>query len=215
MKSTFFAGALAALTSSASVVSAQTYNQTGPFFLQVKSDNATLNGRYLYACHSGAAQETLCIGKVDTPATNRASASFFWNTTVYEGEQSPVGALIWNLALAQNPDGTSMVVSSPMTLDYTPGTNVATTRFGPSEIDRSVQVGFNNSVMYMTWWNDDSTFLPGQYPTGGSSREITNWNLCWVLAGSYYYNALAWVTSGAPHNPTCEAVSVVKVEPSA
>ncbi|KAK0711446.1 hypothetical protein B0H67DRAFT_493059 [Lasiosphaeris hirsuta] len=211
MKSTFFAGAVAALTSFTTVVSAQSYNQTGPFYLQIKSDNATLDGRYLTACHSGAAQETLCLGKVDSPTTNKASASFFWNTT----DQSPVGVLIWNLVLAKNPDGTQMVVSSPMTLDYTPGTNVATTRFGPNEIDRSVQVGFNNSVMYMTWWNDDSTFLAGQYPTGDSSREITNWNVCWVLAGSYYYNALAWVTGGAPHNPTCEAVSVVKVEPSA
>ncbi|KAK0707150.1 hypothetical protein B0T26DRAFT_806742 [Lasiosphaeria miniovina] len=31
-----------------------------------------------------------------------------------------------------------------------------------------------------------------------------------LFVGSYYYNALAWVTSGTPHNPTCQAVGVLK-----
>ena len=66
--------------------------------------------------------------------------------------------------------------------------------------------------MYLSVYPDDSTFTPGTYPSSPQPYQATNWHACWVLAGSYYYNALTWVTSGEPHNPTCEAVSVVKVD---
>jgi hypothetical protein len=41
-------------------------------------------------------------------------------------------------------------------------------------------------------------------------EELQNWYVCWGAVGGYYYQALAWVTAGAPHNPTCEKVEVVK-----
>lgn len=210
MKSTFFAGALAVLASSP--VLAQTTTQSDPFFLKISSSNSSLDGRYLYACHSGAATETLCLGAASTPAANRDSATFFWNTTSYDNIPSSTGVLVWNLKLAIGSDGTQVVVSSPMTLQYNPGTNVAVTWFSPGYPDPRSNVGFNNTSLFVDAYPDDSTFQDGVYPANQVGRQATSWYACWVMAGSYYYEALAWVTSGEPRNPTCRAVNVVKVD---
>ena len=47
-----------------------------------------------------------------------------------------------------------------------------------------------------------------QSPSIGA--DLQNWYACWLYVGMYHYNALAWVTSGAPQNPTCKKVSVVR-----
>ena len=129
MKSAAFASAVVALASSAGVA-AQDYTQSAPFFLQVKSTaNETLDGRYLTACHSGAATETLCLGDKNTP-TNQNSGTFYLNTTA--GQDA--GALVWNLRLAPAADGTPQTLSQPMTLNYNPGSNVAQTWFSVSDL---------------------------------------------------------------------------------
>ncbi|KAK3333125.1 hypothetical protein B0T19DRAFT_398839 [Cercophora scortea] len=62
---------------------------------------------------------------------------------------------------------------------------------------------------------DDSTFVPDDRPVPlwpeGGVVKLRQWYACWVLFAPYYYFSLAWVTAGAPHNPTCQAVNVVKV----
>ncbi|KAK5654093.1 hypothetical protein OQA88_7524 [Cercophora sp. LCS_1] len=208
MKSNFIAAAVAVLGSTP--VLAQTPIQSDPFFLKIVSSNSSLDGRYLYACHTGAATETLCLGKVETPAANRDSATFYWNTTSYDNTPATSGVLIWNLKLAMGSDGTQQIVPSPMTLQYNPGTNVATTWFSPGYPDPRSNVGFNNSALFVDAYPDDSTFRDGQYPSPQVGRQATSWYACWIMAGSYYYEALAWVTSGEPRNPTCRPVSVVK-----
>ncbi len=238
MKSSLLAGALVVLTSYTAVFAqGLTNNQSAPFFLKVvAATNATLDGRYLYACHSGAAMETLCLGTEGTPTTNRHAATFYWNYTEYEGVASKEGALVWNLRLNNIDAKEYQIVSQPMTLDYFPFSNVAATQFRvssststcylsskiktnplcyqPSYPDGRIAIGFNNSEMYINTWIDDATFIPGTYPSPppGSLYQLTNWHICWVLAGSYYYNALAWVTSSTPRNPTCQPVGVVKVD---
>ena len=82
MKSLTSSGVIAALTATAAV-QAQTYSQDGPFYLKLKSDDSSVDGQYLSACHAGAAVESLCLGGTEDPA-GADSASFFYNYTVYD-----------------------------------------------------------------------------------------------------------------------------------
>lgn len=109
MKSFTLSGVFAALTATAAV-QAQTYTQDGPFNLKLKSDDSSLDGKYLYACHAGS-----------------SSASFYYNYTVNDNVPSNSGLLIWNLQ-ATGQDGV-ITVSSPLSFNYDPGSNVATTLF--------------------------------------------------------------------------------------
>ncbi|KAK0722806.1 hypothetical protein B0T26DRAFT_235088 [Lasiosphaeria miniovina] len=205
MKFTQIAGVLAALTSSTGVLAQQqTNNQTGPFLLKLTSANETLNGNYLGACHAGAAIEALCLIGKNISTINRSAATFFWNYTIYDGQPSESGSLVWTLQLS----GGIMNVSEPLSVTYNPGTNVAVPMLTPGGVAQ--QVGFNGSTLYVPGYPDDSNFKYGEYPTNLSTTQLTNWQACWLFAGSYYYNALAWVTSGAPHNPTCQAVGVLR-----
>ncbi|KAK1756197.1 hypothetical protein QBC47DRAFT_379383 [Echria macrotheca] len=208
MKSAIIAGVFAA-----TAAMGQTIKQSEPFFLKVTSSNLTIDGKFLYSCHAGAALQTLCLGSRDVPTTNVNSATFYLNTTVYEGKESDTGNLIWNLVLAPGADGSQQIVSEPLTFQYTPGSNVAITWFAPG-YPTQPEVGFNNSALFVNSYPDDSHFTD-TYPEQFTSTRISNWYACWVLAGSYYYNALSWVTAGAPHNPTCQSVSVIKVDVSA
>ncbi|EGO58266.1 hypothetical protein NEUTE1DRAFT_63973 [Neurospora tetrasperma FGSC 2508] len=207
MKSFTLSGVLAALTATAAV-QAQTYSQDGPFNLKLKSDDSSLDGKYLYACHAGAAIESLCLGSTESPAGS-SSASFYYNYTVNDNVPSNSGLLIWNLQ-ANGQDGV-ITVSSPLSFNYDPGSNVATTLFMPST-SPSLNVAFDNEdQLFVPTYTDDSKYVPGQYPQNTGAIALQNWQACWAQVGGYYYNVLAWVTSGAPKNPTCKAVKVAKV----
>lgn len=118
MKSFFITSVLAA-----SAAVAQTVKQSSPFFLRLTSNNSTYDGRYLSACHTGAALQALCVGK--TEVTNRDSSTFYLNTTVYNGRESETGILGWDMKLAPGADGTQTIVGEPLSLEFNAGTNVA------------------------------------------------------------------------------------------
>ncbi|KAK3340987.1 hypothetical protein B0H65DRAFT_579188 [Neurospora tetraspora] len=208
MKSFTLSGVIAALTATAAV-QAQTYSQDGPFYLKLKSNDTSLDGKYLYACHAGAAIESLCLGSTQDPA-GASSSSFYYNYTVNDNVPSNSGLLIWNLQ-ASGADG-PITVSSPLSFNYDPGSNVATTLFMPTA-SPSLQVAFDNeNQLFVPTYTDDSKYVAGQYPEYPGTIALQNWQACWAQVGGYYYNVLAWVTSGAPKNPTCKAVKVAKVK---
>lgn len=41
---------------------------------------------------------------------------------------------------------------------------------------------------------------------------VDQWAVCWQYFTGYYYQSVAWVQVGAPHNPTCEPVEITKVD---
>lgn len=44
------------------------------------------------------------------------------------------------------------------------------------------------------------------------TTTIDQWAVCWQYFTGYYYQSVAWVQDGAPHNPTCESVVITKVD---
>lgn len=186
----------------ASAASAQDYNETEPFTLKIaNAANETLNGQTLYACHAGAAIEGLCISET-------VNSSY----TLSSSDTAPYGSLIFKLPV--NINGSVQDVPSPLSLEYSPASNVAVPLFLPSgNTGGNIQLGFDSSSrLYIYSPFDDSKAVAGATAPGDivGDFELRNWYACYTLVGGYYYHAIAWVTAGEPHNPTCEAVEVVK-----
>lgn len=200
---------LVALAAAATVSAQTTYlNQTGPFALKVaNSANDTLNGRVLYACHAGAAQEGICLGGSD-PSPNYSSV-FYYNTSTSNTTASvpDSGLLVWNLPI-QMPDADHVSQAASITA-FRLGTNVVVPYFF-FETGTPMHFTDDGKLVILDWY-DDSTLVDGQYPNWNQTYTVfNNWYVCYTLVGNYYYTALSWVTAGAPHDPTCQKVDVVK-----
>lgn len=196
-----------AAASTASAQNAPIYlNQSAPFGLKIgNSANASLNGLYLYACHAGAAEEGLCIGGTPTPSD--ISSTFYYNTTDSDlgSPNEGQGQLVWNLPIQLNgqdhvPQGASL---NPFFL----GTNVVVPYFGFS--DPTLFHFTEDGKLTIQDYYNDANFVAGEYPSSDQTPTVyNNWYVCWTRVGNYYYHALAWVTAGVPHDPTCEKVDV-------
>ncbi|KAK4204435.1 hypothetical protein QBC40DRAFT_164628 [Triangularia verruculosa] len=207
---------LALLVSSGSVLAqyqGTTYNQTGPFLLRVVSaNNDILEGKYLTTCRAGATTESLCIGPNEV---NNFTLSFFYNYTIVNGQPSKTGFLTWSLPVS-GVEGLA-TVSEPMSLSFQPGSNVAVPMFTFNEA--GTPIGWDNDTLYIAAPYDDSKFRPNVYPNatttdGSIMQRLRNWHSCWVLYSAYYFNSVGWVSGGEPRNPTCEPVTIVKVDPA-
>ncbi|RKU41738.1 hypothetical protein DL546_000037 [Coniochaeta pulveracea] len=194
----------AALAGSAS---AQNYTQSAPFTLRVVSSDPASNitDSYLYACHAGAAIEGLCVGSNSTTPT--VSNTYYFNTTTCDGcTPTNLGSLVWNLPV-QLPDADHYSEALSISLDNL-GSNVHFPLFEGGY--GSTQLGFtDDKKLFASVYGDDSKNVPGERPES-VTEELQNWYVCWGTVGGYYYQALAWVTAGEPHNPTCEKVEVVR-----
>ena len=67
--------------------------QSKPFFLVLHSDDKTLNGKTLGACHEGAAYEGLCV---DVPLA-KAKSNYNTFTFNYTKSEPNFGSLNWKL----------------------------------------------------------------------------------------------------------------------
>jgi hypothetical protein len=103
MKTT--AAILAGAAALSGLASAQYSQQSAPFDMVVLStSNSTLNGSYVFPCHTGAAIETLCILK-ETPNNYD---SYYFNTSSASGQNNTLGAqgiLSWLLPFNTNQTG--------------------------------------------------------------------------------------------------------------
>ena len=89
-------------------VAAQDDVQSEPFHLVLSSDDTSVSGKKLTACHTGAAIESLCL--------TDSSSEFYHNTT--EGASDPlegyepIGTLVYNLPLGMFPPPANIYVGS-------------------------------------------------------------------------------------------------------
>ncbi|KAF2810708.1 uncharacterized protein BDZ99DRAFT_462052 [Mytilinidion resinicola] len=177
---------------------AQYTNQSAPFKLQIKSENETLNGNYLYACHEGAAIEGLCPANAINLGSAGAS-TYNFNTSA--STTSAVGVLTYLL------QGSNFAVSEPFALSYTPSTNVAVPLFYPDTTYTEVGFDADNKLFIEAYVDDTVTPLKDGLD---KAKDYYRWVVCETYAGYDYYT-LAWVMGKAPaQNPSCQAVDVVR-----
>ncbi|KAF2121238.1 hypothetical protein BDV96DRAFT_640633 [Lophiotrema nucula] len=184
------------------------------FALQLSSTtNETLNGSLLYACHEGAATESLCPGgKPSDEEPLQLYAMFHFNTSTSSANPNDtkwdnIGGIL-GYDLPYNHD---QIQPSAMFLYIQPTSNVALPIITPAE-SSSTSVFFEEcGSMYIKQYYDDTTIPPY---ANTSEAHIKNWYICDTYYG-YHYRTLAWVVGldshSTPQNPTCEKVDVKRV----
>ncbi|KAI1180400.1 hypothetical protein F4777DRAFT_314390 [Nemania sp. FL0916] len=196
----------------ATAVSAQDYIQEGPFGLSIKGTNAgsTIDG-YASSCHTGAGISGFCYGVGEAPPPANSIEYYFNYTGNNAVGDYQVGTLVWNQPYT-GEDGPALA-SQGMGLTYLVNSNVAAPMFGYSQTD--FLVGFDSEgELFGYAYINDANFVSGQFPSGTDAYNPTalyQWAVCYQYFTGYYYQSVAWIQAGAPHNPTCEPVTITKV----
>jgi len=182
-------------------ITAQFLNASAPFNLIVLSDNSTINGSALTACHEGAAIEGLCLGGILSEPTDVEYETYTFNISSYPVDVEPSigfpGYLVWEL------EGGNFNLSTPVTLEFNPTSNIALPMFTPSEYGTSLAFDVNDLLNVQG--------SDGYLPTIGTTVAYYRWYIC-ETDGGYLYTTLAWVVgAGEPENPTCSKVDVKRV----
>lgn len=188
MKTTVLA-AFGALTG---IASAQFYNVSSkPFHLVLKSENDTLQGATLFACHEGAAIEGLCLG-----SKNLTGADVFnFNTSSFsEPTNSSIGdtgILSWTLPTVD------LDVPSALTLQSNPSSNVGIPLFYPGDHQYQMVAFDENDLLNIQGYVDDTV---SPIDISGGANAYYRWYICNTYWG-YNYITLAWVSEGL-RNPS-------------
>lgn len=187
--------------------SAQIYEvQSAPFHLVLESENKTINGQYLAACHTGAAIESLCLAGIPSPSKPGEinAPTFNFNTSesylpTVEGN-SPPGLITYQLR------GSNFNISQPMNMQVWRATNVALLLFQPGTT--GLEVNFDcEDRMNVEFGVDDSVD-----PIETSPKAYYRWYSCSTWYSGYRYVTLTWVLGNKePQNPTCVKVNVKRV----
>ncbi|KAI8274215.1 hypothetical protein K4K60_009924 [Colletotrichum sp. SAR11_57] len=191
----------------AALVSAQETTQSSPFYLKyVPRSEPSCKGTYLASCHSGAGQAGLCPER-STNGSAQTHSEYFWNMTT-SSSQPTLGPLIWNL-----PIGNGDPVPTTLDLQLQLVSNGAIPIFSPGTTG-IYSFGFDddNNELFIYSRQDDSKAVPDK--VNYTAEKYYRWHVCWTFVGNYYYQALVWVTGGAPVNPTCQEVRVFREEVS-
>jgi hypothetical protein len=183
-------------------------DRSGNFALAIDSNNSTLNGTFLWACHEGAAIEGLCTSLERQSSTNVSSYAVFYHNTSTSADFFQSGILGYDLVLSGGA-----VARSQMILQNSPTTNIAVPLFQPGRSKGATLVNFKDECgsMYILNSVDDTV-----YPRRLRSTKMFNWYVCTAIVG-YEYQTLAWLVGdprfATPQNPTCQKVDVKRVFP--
>ncbi|XXG96942.1 hypothetical protein Hte_003233 [Hypoxylon texense] len=191
------------------LASAQTQylNQSAPFNLVLSSENSTLDGLKLGACHSGAAVESFCVfANITTPQF----LTFYLNGT---GEPPtnpgylPAGLLTWTFT-GGVPEFTQ---STAMTFMYNEASNLAFPLIWPSSANAQ-PVSFTDEGLLAVQANIDDTLSPPEPFENYVTYLTDRWAVCTTYWQGYGYTALQYVLGNQkPQNPSCESVKVQRV----
>lgn len=192
----------------AALTTAQFNNQSAPFNLVLASENKTIDGQYLAACHEGAAIEGLCLAGIPSPSKpgEIAPATFNFNTSDQAvTPNATLGAPGWVTYLLR---GGNFNESEPLGLYINPTTNVALPLFYPGGELATTMSFDSNNLLNIQGYIDDTQ----NPPTSGDTVAYYRWYSCTTYYTGYTYVTLAWVLGeGNPQNPTCVKVDVKRV----
>ncbi|KAH9882792.1 hypothetical protein J1614_000158 [Plenodomus biglobosus] len=158
------------------------------FHLLIKSDDPSLDGFTLAACHRGAAIESLCLSKSRFDSDPSRLSTYYHSAGSYNAVDTG-GSLVYVLRITAGHE-----VPSAMHFSGRFGTNTQELMFSPGEGDESSHVSFDESG---GMWRDGSA---------------DKWYLCGSTSG-YPMNLLVWVDGDAPtpQDPACQQVGVQRM----
>ncbi|KAI1373845.1 hypothetical protein F4677DRAFT_428432 [Hypoxylon crocopeplum] len=192
------------LASAFGLASAQSYpNQSAPFNLVLQSsENSTLNGMKLSACHTGAAVESLCL---DVSSSEPQWQTFYFN------------------ASAEAPTDPNYLIAGLVTWTFTGGIPVFTQNtaigFNYNPASNLVFPIFNLGVQQTFSFTEDGFLAVGANINDAVSPPepfenyitylVDRWAICKTYQQGYGYTALQFVMGDqGPQNPSCQLVTV-------
>ncbi|KAF2659950.1 hypothetical protein K491DRAFT_549848, partial [Lophiostoma macrostomum CBS 122681] len=194
-----------ALTAS---VSAQFDNQSAPFHLVLISDDSSVDGDTLSACHAGAGIESLCLShSISTSKTAAIAATpFQFNTS--DSVVTPNKTLGAPGYLTYELQGSNFNESEALGLYIDRSTNVGLLLLEPGTQDAIVVAFDSNNLLNIQDYIDDTQ----DPPVAGNYTAYYRWYSCTTYYVGYQYVTLTWVLGEAkPQNPTCVKVDVKRV----
>ncbi|KAF1950961.1 hypothetical protein CC80DRAFT_528684 [Byssothecium circinans] len=192
----------------AALSKAQYVNQSAPFNLYLTSDDPSVNGSTLSACHVGAAIESLCVS--DSNSTSKPDpippSTFYFNTSETIDAPAPglgqPGILTYWLGASPDP------IPSAVTFWLDPITNYALPLLYPGANDAQT-LAFDEEGRLSVNGYVDYTVNP---PNAGVYKAYHRWYSCPTYYVAYQYVNLVWGLGDAkPETPGCVAVSVKRV----
>lgn len=194
----------------AAAINAQFYNETSkPFQLVLISDDTTVNGTTLSACHTGAALESLCLssGNSVSNPNSIAPATFNFNTSTDpftpDAKLGTPGILTWTL------ETSSGSIPSSVHFDYDPTTDITVPILFPGSESPQL-LAFDDQARLNVQGSIDWTANPPN--ATATVVGFYKWYACQTYFSGYMYNNLAWgLGAGKPENPTCVSVGVTRV----
>ncbi|KAH6633586.1 hypothetical protein C7974DRAFT_393058 [Boeremia exigua] len=186
------------------------YNETSaPFNLVLTSENSTINGSTLSACHTGAAIESLCLssgGGVSNP-TPIAAATFNFNTSTDPFTPNATlgtpGILTWTLKT------TSLDVPSSVYFNNDPTTDSAIPILTPGQENPQLLAFDDQDRLNVQGYIDWTANPPN---STGTTVAYYRWYACQTYFGGYSYRTLAWgFGNEKPENPTCVKTGVKRI----
>ncbi|KAI1139978.1 hypothetical protein F5Y05DRAFT_337674 [Hypoxylon sp. FL0543] len=182
-------------------------NQSAPFNLVLSSDNSTLNGQKLTACHSGAAVESFCLDEsVSTPEFQ----TFYFNASAEPTTNPgylPSGLLTWTFTGGEP----AFTQSTAMTFMYNPASNLAFPLIWPSDADAQ-PISFTAEGLLGVGANINDAVSPPEPFENYITYLTDRWAICTTYWQGYQYVALQYVLGvEKPQNPSCQSVTVQRV----
>ncbi|KAI0179795.1 hypothetical protein GGR52DRAFT_213411 [Hypoxylon sp. FL1284] len=196
-----------ALATAFGLTLAQNASEPAPFNLILQSEDSTLDGLQLGACHAGAAVEALCV---HANLTDPMFLTFFFNESAPQSDDPaflPSGLLTWTFT-----GGTPVFTqNTAVTFMINPASNLAFPLVWPAT-DVAQQFSFADGDLLAVQANIDDTLNPPE-PFDNYVTYITDrFAVCKTYWQGYGYTALQYVLGvEKPQNPSCQAVTVKRV----
>ncbi|KAI0854874.1 hypothetical protein F4860DRAFT_522295 [Xylaria cubensis] len=210
-------GLVAAMGALAQIDDYPPLKSEGPYALHVKGQsNSSIDG-YLYAVHEFPTDTDPDVGvsvlhydPISAPMTDNSSYRFYLNSSV--DDDSSLGFVVTDITAGKNTS--NLYRGKAMFWTYFADTNVALLELGSGANPYNVQfIGFGkDGKAFVYSQHDDSKAVVGKPASETSVNLYNGWAICWLTRYTISGFTLSWITSGKPHNPTCELVDLTKLK---
>ncbi|KAF2435457.1 hypothetical protein EJ08DRAFT_645754 [Tothia fuscella] len=185
------------------------------FRLVLQSENSTLNGRVLHACHWNVDANALCPTFIEYP--DQRIKYIFTSTTINDTDSYDNGGEYMKLRMVFPPIGSNPLFTMDFRFHIQTNlySNIALAWFDEdyAEKDEKLEdrkvwdaVFFDEKGLMFKKGVADDRDVPIQENV---QKNYYRWYVCNTVYNSYYYQTLVWGQGEpAPQNPTCVKVDV-------
>lgn len=194
-----------------------------PFHLKIKSNDASINGKRLYACFALPGLDLFCIEPPGAAGINEYVLETTQDDDPVKEGYTKAGEIMWRIKgefntrknskkmlIGLDPGGPVML-STAMSLHVEPYSNVALPTVKASAWEESTEVTFEKETqeMAIAAFSDDT-----KTPPEDGTYIHKNWYVCETNYFGNKAHTLSWVPGSGntviPQNPTCVKVQVIR-----